>query len=726
MAGKQLQSLMFKNGLQSISILGDHLIRLFASCDSLSCAVEAFNKVKEPTIYTWNAIISAHVQLGHAKKAVAFYNRLQRVGMTPDVVTFLYVVKACAGVGALEQGREVHDQFLRQGLESHAFSNSLVYMYAKCGSPQDAKCVFDRLGHRNVVSWGSLVAGSVENGDAHTAFELFEQMKESGTQPNRPIILSMLKACICAGSISQGRVAHNEVIKAGLDLEATVANALMDFYIKLSCLDDALKVFANLILKDVVSWDTIIAGLTDSGYISSALNHYEEMQSKGFEPNKYTYSCILKSFANERLIFKGMLVHDQVVRCGLESNVVVSNTLADMYGKCACIKEACKVFLNMTIRDAVSWSTIIARCVEHNYSVLALHYFEEMHQDPLYSKKAPNKSVYLCGLKACALAGDLVLGRMLHDVTIRVGFEADLTIGTTLVNIYGNHGSIEEAAFLLNSMQDPNEVTWGLMVVACVQHDLFSNAVVFLSKMLERGMVPEKACFIGILNGCSKSEAISYGRLLHSYLIECELDTDNEVKSALLNMYAKCGSSRDSFGILECFSPGNDISLWDAKIAASAWSGDFVAASQFLHTMYTHGMKPDNVVFIGLLSACCNVGAVKEGYQFFSSMRGNFNIEPGMEEYNLMAELLAQAGLTEEAEAFLLSMPCPPDFVGWMSLLTCCKASDIGLARRIFHQVIQLDPIDASGYVLMANICADAHMWEDVIEINNHLHQFIY
>eukprot|EP00250_Pteridium_aquilinum_P004686 c14888_g1_i1 orf=317-2365(-) len=644
---------------------------------------------------------------------------MEDVGVTPDIVTFLCVLKACAGVGALEQGRRAHDQVIRHKLDSSACSNSLIDMYAKCGSLDDARCVFGGLSCRNIVSWGALMAGYVENGDACFSFGLFEQMTENGVQPNRAVFLCIIKACICIGDIRKGRLVHFEVIKNGFDLELMVGNALMDLYMKFSCLEDALKVFDELPRPDIVSWDIRIAGLADNGCSFSALESYERMLSKGLKPDKYTYSCILKACAIEGVVCQGMLVHDQILRCGLESNVVIANTLIDMYGKCGCIGEACKVFHSLASRDVVSWGTMIACCVQNGFDGLALNFFERMHQDVVY----PNKAVFMCALKACASAGTLVLGRGLHDQMIRGGLEIDLTVGSTLVNMYGNLGSLEEAVVVFNSMKDRNEVTWGLMIAAHVQHNCFVSAVGLFARMQREGMSPDKASFVGMLKGCSKLGAIIYGRLLHGQIIESGLVEDVEVGSALVDLYVKCGNSKDSLKVLEGV-PGRNVALWCAQITSFACSGCFQEARECLKIMDRQGIKPDHAIFVSLLSACTTAGLLKEGCWFFASMRNDYGLEPGIEEYDSIVDLFGRAGLIGEAEDLLLSMPSSPDVLGWMSLLSCCKTFfNFELARRCFDQIVQLDSNDASGYVLMLSVSADAHMWDDLMKTNEHVHR---
>lgn len=219
-AARQVRSLMVNTGLDSITFLRDHLIRLFALCGSLHEANEIFGKVAKPSIYTWNAIISAHEKLGEGKEIFKLFCKMQDDGLRPDKVTFLCILKASGSIGSLQQGRLIHNEVIEKALDADVVVGStLVDMYSKCGSLEEARGVFDTLSNRNTVSWGAMITGYAQHGQGLSALELFQKMKLEGITPSNFTFSCILKACGTIGAVGEGHLIHDEITRRGLDLD---------------------------------------------------------------------------------------------------------------------------------------------------------------------------------------------------------------------------------------------------------------------------------------------------------------------------------------------------------------------------------------------------------------------------------------------------------------------------------------------------------------------------
>eukprot|EP00249_Psilotum_nudum_P015890 c25573_g1_i1 orf=605-1504(+) len=227
----RVQSLIVSSGLDSIAVLGDHLIRLFAACGRLLEANRVFCKVAKPSVYTWNAIISANADLGQAERALELYHKMEQSTVKCSKYIYVSVLKACTQTGNLSQGRLIHGQIIEHGLNSDVFIGStLIDMYAKCGNLKEACNVFDKLPTRDVVTWGAMIAGYALHGHGDSALELFQKMQEKGTKPDIVTFLSALKACGSIGAIEQGRLIHDQIIHSGLKLDVPIRTALVDMY----------------------------------------------------------------------------------------------------------------------------------------------------------------------------------------------------------------------------------------------------------------------------------------------------------------------------------------------------------------------------------------------------------------------------------------------------------------------------------------------------------------
>jgi pentatricopeptide repeat protein len=179
--------------------------------------------------FAWNCKLTKYVKDGQLQKAMQLFQQMQREGTPPDIFTFVQVIKACAGLGRLEEGRCVHGQIIESGLESQVFvGNSLIAMYAKCGSIEDAWRVFHNMPSRDVVTWNAMVLGHVKCGQGQKALQLFRQMQLENVQPDSVTFVGVMNACASIGALKEGRCAHAEIIQSGCESHVFVGNSLVD------------------------------------------------------------------------------------------------------------------------------------------------------------------------------------------------------------------------------------------------------------------------------------------------------------------------------------------------------------------------------------------------------------------------------------------------------------------------------------------------------------------
>jgi pentatricopeptide repeat protein len=161
-------------------------------------------------------MILGHVKCGQDQKALELFRQMQQEGVLPDSVTFVGVLNACASLVALEEGRCAHEQIIQSGWDSDVFvGSSLVDMYAKCGSMEDAERVFYKMPSRNVVTWNAMILGHVKCGQGQKALELFRQMKQEGVPPDSVAFVGVLNACARVVALEEGRCAHEQIIQSG-------------------------------------------------------------------------------------------------------------------------------------------------------------------------------------------------------------------------------------------------------------------------------------------------------------------------------------------------------------------------------------------------------------------------------------------------------------------------------------------------------------------------------
>ncbi|KAJ7558889.1 hypothetical protein O6H91_04G060700 [Diphasiastrum complanatum] len=716
--GKQLHSDIIKRGFQSDVIVGNTLVDMYAKCGCTEDARELFNNMSERDVVSWTAIIGGYAQNGLCKEALALYEQMKQEGVQPDNVTFVLLLKACASLAALEQGKQLHSHIIKRGFQSDVIVGStLVDMYAKCGCTDDAREVFNIMSERDVVSWNAMIAGYAQNGLHKEALALYEQLKQEGVQPNKVTFVVLLKACASLAVLEQGKQLHSDIISRCFQSDVIVGSTLVDMYSKCGCTDDARELFNNMSERNVVSWNTMIAGYVQNGLGQEALALYEQMKQEGVQPDSVTFVLLLKACASLAALEQGKQLHSDIIKRGFHSDVIVGSTLIDMYAKCGCTEDAHELFNNMSERDVVSWTAMIAGYAQNGRGKEALALYEQMKQEGML----PDIVTFVLLLKACASLAALEQGKQLHSDIIKKGFQSDVIIGSTLVDMYSKCGCTVTARELFNNMSERNVVSWNTMIAGYAQNGFGKKALALYEQMKQEGVQPDNVTFVLLLKACASLAALGQGKQLHCDIIKRGFQSDVIVGSTLVDMYSKCGCTDDARELFNNMSERNVVS-WTAMISGYAQNGLGKEALALFEQMQREGTKPNEVTYICVLSACAHSRLVDEGRYAFDAMCKDQGVTPTSEHYACMVDLLGRAGCLPDAELFINKMPIQPGSEVWMTLLGAARNhGHVEMGRRAFDRVVKLEPEKAAPYVLLSNIYAAAGRKDELAKIRNEM-----
>ncbi|KAK9287000.1 hypothetical protein L1049_015408 [Liquidambar formosana] len=255
-----------KMGCYQFVSVGNALVTVYAKCDSLNDALQTFEFSSKKDSITWSAMITGYAQSGDSCKALELFSNMHFSGIGPSEFTLVGVMNACSDIGALGEGKQVHGYVFKVGFESQIYiMTALVDMYAKCGSITDARKGFDYLQEPDIVLWTSMIGGYVQNGESEGALSLYGRMEAEGIVPNDLTMASVLKACSTLAALEQGKQIHARTIKHGFNLQIPIGSALSNMYAKCGSLEDGNSVFRRMPVRDVVSWNAMISGLSQNG-----------------------------------------------------------------------------------------------------------------------------------------------------------------------------------------------------------------------------------------------------------------------------------------------------------------------------------------------------------------------------------------------------------------------------------------------------------------------------
>eukprot|EP01018_Ginkgo_biloba_P040409 Gb_21270 [translate_table: standard] len=660
--------------------------------------------------------------------------------------TYACVLQGCTDKKALLEGKLVQTHMIQTGFKCQDISlaNRLVTMYAKCWELVDARRVFDQMPERNVISWTVMIAVYARHGHAEAALSLFYQMQQSQTQPNSFTFASVLPACATLASLEKGKEIHKEIIRNRFQYDVFVGNALVDMYAKCGSIEIARQEFDKMPQRNEVSWTAIIAGFAQNGRSEEALDLFVQMRLAGVKPNSKTFASVLPACANLASLKQGMEIHEEIIINGFQSDVFVGNALLDMYAKCGNIKNARRVFDKMPQRDVVSWNAMIAGYAQNGHVDEAQNLFKKMPEQDVISWNAliagyaqngrdkealklfrhmqlagvkPNSKTFAGLLPACANLAALEQGMKIYEEIVKSGFQSDNYVGSALIDMYAKCGNIENARHLFDKMHQRSVVSWTSMIAGYAQNGHGEEALKLFQQMQLEGVKPNLKTFASVLPACATLAALEQGKEIHEEIIRSGFQVDIFVESALVDMYAKCGSIENARYVFDKICQRNVVS-WNAMIAGYAIHGCSNEALKLFEQMQNSDTQPDHVTLVSVLSACCHAGLVDEGWHYFDCMRQCYHITPAMEHYGCMVNLLGRAGHLDEAQDFIKKMPIKPDATVWGCLLGACRIhNNIELGEQVAERLFELNPKNTSPYVLLSNMYAVAGRWDDIEKV---------
>ncbi|KAI5070834.1 hypothetical protein GOP47_0015177 [Adiantum capillus-veneris] len=366
--GSQVHSEVEKSGLlMQDPFVGSSLVDMYAQCGLLSKAQEVFDRLPARDVIVWNSLLTGYVENGCDEEALICYEKMQDEGIDPDTVTFVCGLKACGSMKALKKGEELHSDIVRKGSLDWdiMIGNALVDMYAKCGSLVKSQEVFDRLVGRDIVSWNALLGGYVQNGEGEQALEWFEQMQRRGISPNSVTFICSLKACGSVGALDKGQAIHAEVERKGLlESDLLVGSALVDFYSKHGSMSLAYQVFTHLPVRNVVSWNALIAGYTQLGESKLAIEMFESMLGEGTKASFVTFVIILNACSQTGLVDKGETYFKTMTKdYGVGPTPEHQICMVDLFSRAGHIEEAVLMLKKLPIcGDSSVCHSILGAC----------------------------------------------------------------------------------------------------------------------------------------------------------------------------------------------------------------------------------------------------------------------------------------------------------------------------------------------------------------------------
>lgn len=557
--------------------------------------------------------------------------------------------------------------------------NSKISNLMKNGLVDEAQELFGEMPQRNTVTYNAMIRGYFQNGFYERAVCLYYQMPSRDTFSYNTMI---------SGLMQYGDVGGAEDVFRSMEYRDVVTwNSLISGYVDNELMSEALRVFNAMPLKDVVSWNLVIAGLVNVREFDKAEELFREMDTRDVA----TWTIMMKAFlgagrvVESRVIFDGMPVKD----------IQAWNTIISGYIENKFVEIAEGLFHKMPKKDLSSWSVMIDGFVETGRTNDALRLFTEA---PYKFQKSWN-SIMLGFVKNC-------LVREAHAILEKNPY-GDIVSWTNIMIGYFNIGEVEDAMKVFELMAYRDTTVWNVAIFGLGENDHMEDGIKLLIKMKEDGLSLDEATFTSFLTICSNLPSLILGKQIHAESTKVGIDCFTAVDNAFITMYSRCGNMESALLEFNIMTSHDTIS-WNSIICGYAHHGQVWKAIEMFEKMRLSSVKPNQVTFVGILSACSHGGLVEHGKHYFEVMKNEYSLQLTNEHYTCMVDLLGRFGLIDEAMHLMNQMNIDGLEIHasvWGALLGACRVhKNILVAEIAGEKILDLEPSNSGVYMILAEM----------------------
>ncbi|KAH6836054.1 Tetratricopeptide repeat superfamily protein [Perilla frutescens var. hirtella] len=537
---------------------------------------------------------------------------------------------------------------------------------------------------RDGGSWNAMITAFSRNGCTEDALDLFAEMNGEGVFASEVTFASVLGSCGDVLELWLSRQVHGLIVKYGYSGNVILESSLVDVYGKCGVMIDARRMFDEIKNPNDVSWNVIVRRYLEMGEGNEAIGMFSRMLRMNVKPMSYTVSNAILACSSFGGVREGVQIHGFSIKINVEQDEVVSSTLIGMYAKCGDVEGARKIFELSCSKTVIGYTSMVSAYATSGRMLEARELFDEMPERTVISwnvmlagytrsldwekaleflllmrRKTKDMDHVTVGLilNICAAIPDIDLGKQAHGYAYRHGYYSNISVGNSLLDMYGKCGNLTSARNWFYNMSRDG-VSWNALLTSYARRGLSEQAMLIFWKMLGETK-PSKFTFGTMLAACANIFAIQPGKQIHAFMIRHGYDLDIVVSGALVDMYSKCRHVEYAMRVFNEASP-KDVILFNSTILGCLHNGMSGNVVQLLEEMEKERIKPDHNTFRSALQACICDGRVELGRQYFESMREKHFMLPHLEHYECMIELYGEYGFMDELELFVGSLSFEP------------------------------------------------------------------
>ncbi|KAL1213261.1 Pentatricopeptide repeat-containing protein [Cardamine amara subsp. amara] len=586
-------------------------------------------------------------------------------------------------------------------------TNKELNQMIRSGYIAEAREIFEKLKAKNTVTWNTMISGYVKRREMTQARKLFDEM------PERDVVTwnAMISGYVSCGGIrflEEARKLFDEMPSR----DFFSWNTMISGYAKNRKISEALLLFEKMPERNAVSWSAMITGFCQNGEVNRAFELFRRMPEKdscslcalvsgliknekleeaawvlgqygskdsGKEDLVYSYNTLIVGYGQRGQVEAARRLFDQIPHDDdhgerFRRNVVSWNSMIKAYLKVGDVVSARLLFDQMKNRDTISWNTMIDGYAQVSRMEEAFELFSEM----------PNRDTHSWNM---------------------------------MVSGYASVGNIELARQYFERTPEKTTISWNSIIAAYEKNKDYKEAVDMFIWMNNEGEKPDPHTLTSLLSVSTGLVNLRLGMQMHQIVFKTVIP-DVPIHNALITMYSRCGEIMDSRRIFDEMILKREVITWNAMIGGYAFHGNASEALNLFRSMKSNGIHPSHITFVSVLNACAHAGLVDEAKAQFVSMVSEYKIQPQMEHYSSLVNVISGKGQFEEAMDVIKSMPFEPDKTVWGAILDACRIHEnIELAHVAAEAMSRLEPESSTPYVLLYNMYANMGQWEEASQV---------
>ncbi|KAL7598800.1 hypothetical protein Lser_V15G25008 [Lactuca serriola] len=633
----------------------------FNHSTSLSSISVNPNYSPSKSIVYCNSKISENGRIGNINEAELIFNRMP----VKSVVSWTAMLTAYAENGQINKARKVFDEMPQRNV---ATWNAMITAYMRNKNGIDKACeLFSKSPEKNAVSYVSMITGYVRAGRLEDAEKLYYSMPIEWRDP------------FCSNALMNGYLKNGklevavEIYNGMVEKNVVSSSSMVDGYCKLGEIKKAKELFDAIPDKNVITYTAMIDGYMKNTDFEEGFSLFLQMRHEnGIKLVSNTLTVVFEGCGRFDRYKEGLQVHALVMLMGFNFDTFLGNSTITMYSRFGDSDSALKLFNIMETKDTVSWNSLISGYIQS----------ENLNEAYKHFKMMPQKDVYSW---------------------------------TTMITGLSSKGHTEKSVELFKMMphSQKDDITWTALISGFVSNQEHEESIRWFVQMLHTQIKPNPLTFSSVLSSSASLATLNQGLQIHSLVVKTGMESDLSVQNSLVSFYAKCGCVDDAYNTFHSITTPNVVS-YNSMINGFAQNGYGEKAISLFKEMEEKNMEPNDVTFLGVLSACTHVGLVEKGQGYFNSMKCLYKIEPNPDHYACMVDLLGRAGFVDEAFDFINSMPFEPHSGVWGALLGASRSHfRLDVAEIAAQHIYELEPDNATPYVVLSDIYLVSRKKED-------------